>query len=62
MEEFKQYAKKQLEQAEKQLHELEKMLKVLQASGQTAPDLVQQFYNLKRQLETWKQALKALEE
>lgn len=62
MEEFKRMAKENLEAAEKQLRELEKLIKVLQAQGQISADIINKYYDLKRQVDNWKQALKVLED
>lgn len=62
MEEFKRVAKENLEAAEKQLRELEKLIKVLQAQGQISADIINKYYDLKRQVDNWKQALKVLED
>lgn len=60
MEEFKKVAKENIENAERQLRELEKLIKVLQAQGQVSPDIISKYYELKRQIDNWKQAIKLL--
>lgn len=62
MEEFIKTAKEQIAVAEKQLAEAEKLIKILQAQGQLDTATLQAYHEAKRRLETWKSALKAVEE